>query len=50
MNGASAGGHLRDLPPQFELLTTFMAGGGGSIRVTDYVYVKNGPKNGLKVS
>ena len=23
---------------------------GGSIRVTDYVYDKNGPKNGLKVS
>ena len=42
MNGASAGGHLRYLP-QCELLTTFMSGGVGAIRVTDYVYVKNGP-------
>ena len=34
----------------FELLTAFMAGGGGSMRVAACVYVKNGPKNGLKVS
>ncbi len=33
-----------------ELLTAFMAGGGGAMRVTDYVYDKNGLKNGLKVS
>jgi len=35
---------------QSELLTAFMSGGVESIRVTDCVYVKNGPKNGLKVS
>ena len=36
----------------FSLLNpfSFMFGGGGAIRVTDCVYDKNGPKNGLKVS
>jgi len=34
----------------FELLTTFMAGIGRAMRVTDCIYVKNGPKNDLKAS
>ncbi len=41
-------GHLLLLSP-CELLTALMAGDGGSTRVTDRVYSKNRPKNGLKV-
>ncbi|MDK8829294.1 hypothetical protein, partial [Corynebacterium sp. MSK012] len=33
-----------------ELLLAFMAGDGVPTRVSDCVYDKNGPKNGLKVS
>jgi|GEM_PF-2936590 len=47
--GASPVGTFRHLP-QCELLTAFMADGVGWMRVTDCVYVKNGSKNGLKVS
>ena len=41
--------HFSLLNPQCEL-TAFMADGVGWMRVTDCVYVKNGSKNGLKVS
>ncbi|MDK7306841.1 hypothetical protein, partial [Lactobacillus iners] len=45
LGGASPVGTFRHLP-QCELLTAFMADGVGWMRVTDCVYVKNGPKNG----
>ncbi|MCQ9170023.1 hypothetical protein JY504_08320, partial [Corynebacterium amycolatum] len=41
--------HILSLNP-VQAVTAFMAGGGGAMEVTDYVYDRNGSKNGLKVS